>query len=94
MLKIERVKGYDRQLKRMLKKHYRLADYNVAIRALASQDAETLKRLKDHALVGDKQGYRELHIDKAGKWLLEYTIDDDVLILILIATGSHDELYK
>jgi mRNA interferase YafQ len=45
---------------------------------------------RDHALTGNLQGYRELHIDS--DWLLVYRIENNTLTLILVATGSHDEL--
>jgi mRNA interferase YafQ len=46
---------------------------------------------KDHLLKGQWQGYRELHIEN--DWLLIYKIDSDNLILTLVRTGSHDNLF-
>ena len=45
---------------------------------------------KDHALIGDKAGMRDCHIQN--DWVLLYTIQEDVLVLSLIRTGTHSDL--
>lgn len=92
MMKVDTAPGYDRQLKRLFKKHYSKQLYRKAINALRNQDRQTLRQLKDHGLVGDKHGYRELHIQD--NWLLVYQVKMDVLVLVLVATGTHDDIYK
>lgn len=46
---------------------------------------------RDHKLTGEFQGFRECHI--APDWLLIYRKYEDVLILELVATGSHTNLF-
>lgn len=46
---------------------------------------------RDHALDGDYKGYRECHIQP--DWLLIYLIEDDILTLTLIDTGTHADLF-
>ena len=46
---------------------------------------------KDHKLVNNYDGVRECHITP--DWLLIYEIVEDKLILILLASGSHSELF-
>ncbi len=46
-------------------------------------------KYKDHHLIGDYCGYRELHIKP--DWLFIYKIEGDTLILA--RTGSHSELF-
>ncbi len=46
---------------------------------------------KDHALTGNWAGHRECHV--LPDWLLVYRIDDDVLVLTLSRTGSHNDLF-
>ena len=48
---------------------------------------------RDHALVNSRnhKNMRECHIDP--DWLLIYQISTDVLILKLIRTGSHSDLF-
>lgn len=47
---------------------------------------------KDHALSGNYKGYRECHIQP--DWLLIYLIEDDILTLTLVDTGTHADLFK
>ena len=46
---------------------------------------------RDHALSGNYRGYRECHIQP--DWLLIYLIEDDILTLTLIDTGTHADLF-
>lgn len=48
---------------------------------------------KDHKLNNNKRfkDCRECHIDP--DWLLVYRINDDELILLLVETGSHSDLF-
>ncbi|MCM1158626.1 MAG: type II toxin-antitoxin system YafQ family toxin [Clostridium sp.] len=46
---------------------------------------------RDHALSGGYIGYRECHIQS--DWLLVYLIEDDILTLTLIDTGTHADLF-
>ena len=49
------------------------------------------KKYKDHALVGDYVGFRECHI--LPDWLLIYAINHGQLLLTVIRTGSHSDLF-
>ena len=54
---------------------------------------ETLPaKYKDHALKGDLVGTRECHIHP--DWLLIYEINEGDLILTLVRTGSHAQLFN
>lgn len=46
---------------------------------------------KDHKLTGNYAGKRECHIDP--DWLLVYEYEDDELILYLVDTGTHSDLF-
>lgn len=46
----------------------------------------------DHSLSGDYTGHRECHIQP--NWLLIYRINHNDLILTLVATGTHLDLFK
>lgn len=46
---------------------------------------------KDHALSGDYEGCRECHI--APDWLLVYQVNDRELVLYLMRTGTHSDLF-
>ncbi|MFG6393128.1 MAG: type II toxin-antitoxin system YafQ family toxin [Lachnospiraceae bacterium] len=49
-------------------------------------------KYKDHALKGSWKGFRECHIQP--DWLLIYLIEDDILTLTLVDTGTHADLLK
>ena len=46
---------------------------------------------RDHALTGNYKGTRECHIEP--DWLLVYKIEKEILLLKLIRTGSHSDLF-
>ena len=47
---------------------------------------------KDHILKGEYAGFHECHIRP--DWLLIYLVEDDILTLTLVNTGSHSDLFK
>ena len=49
------------------------------------------EKYRDHKLVGDYEGCRECHIQP--DWLLVYYIEDDILMLTLLRTGTHSDLF-
>ena len=49
------------------------------------------QRYRDHGLSGKFQGFRECHIKP--DWLLVYLIENDVLTLTLVDTGSHADIF-
>ena len=59
---------------------------------LLRQGKQLEERYHDHGLTGDLAGFRECHIKP--DWLLIYLIEDDILTLTLIDTGSHSDLFK
>jgi mRNA interferase YafQ len=50
------------------------------------------EKYKDHGLSGNYEGFRECHIKP--DWLLIYLIENDILTLTLVDTGSHSDLFK
>lgn len=80
------------------KKDYRLAvrrGYNIAllqnvVNILASGE-KLDDKYKDHALSGNYDGFRECHITP--DWLLIYKLNDTELILYLMRTGTHSDLF-
>ncbi len=50
------------------------------------------ERYRDHGLTGNFAGFRECHIKP--DWLLVYLVEDDVLTLTLVDTGSHSDIFK
>ena len=46
----------------------------------------------DHRLTGQFAGFHECHIRP--DWLLIYLIEEDILVLTLVETGSHADLFN
>lgn len=49
------------------------------------------EKYQDHPLKGKMSKYRECHIQP--DWLLVYLIEEDILVLTLVATGTHSDLF-
>ena len=79
-------KGYKRAKKRGL--NLQLLDYVVDE---LRQGHKLEAKYRDHALQGNREGFRECHIQP--DWLLIYLIEDDILTLTLAETGTHSELF-
>ncbi|MDO4501167.1 MAG: type II toxin-antitoxin system YafQ family toxin [Erysipelotrichaceae bacterium] len=50
------------------------------------------RRFRDHQLSGEYKKARECHIEP--DWLLVYKINNNLLVLELLRTGTHSELFK
>ncbi|HIQ96328.1 MAG TPA: type II toxin-antitoxin system YafQ family toxin [Candidatus Limivivens merdigallinarum] len=49
-------------------------------------------KYRDHELSGKLKGFRECHIKP--DWLLVYLIENDILTLTLVETGTHADIFK
>ena len=50
------------------------------------------EKYRDHELKGKYKGFRECHIQP--DWLWIYLIENDILTLTLVDTGTHSDLLK
>jgi mRNA interferase YafQ len=91
MFELEVRPSFRKDLKRLIRKHFDVALVERAVDMLRRNTA-MLSRYRDHALTGNLQGVRELHVDGRGDWLLMYIRTETSLILL--RTGSHDDLFK
>ena len=48
-------------------------------------------KYRDHALHGNWEGFRECHIQP--DWLLVYLVENDILTLTLVETGTHADIF-
>ena len=81
---------FQKDLKRAQKRGRPIEKLTEIIKLLAD-GKELPPRNRDHALVGDCSGLRECHIEP--DWLLVYKIEQETLILFLVRTGSHADLF-
>ena len=82
---------FKKDYKLALKRHFDISLLDEIIHRLAF--GETLpEKYKDHYLTGTWAGYRECHIQP--DWLLIYRTDDEKLLLLLVRTGTHSDLFS
>lgn len=82
---------FKKGLKSAQKRGLDISLLNFVVDALIQGNALDAK-YQDHGLKGKWEGFRECHIQP--DWLLIYLIENDILTLTLVATGSHADLFK
>jgi mRNA interferase YafQ len=90
---IEGLKSFQKNFKKIVKQGKDINKFKKVLSKLANK--ETLEqKYKDHKLIDNKyfKDCRECHIEP--DWLLVYKYLDDRLILVLVDTGSHSEVFK
>ena len=90
---IKQTSLFRKELKKIKKQNKDLKKLGYIVDTLANGNILE-EKYKDHQLVDDKnfKNCRECHIEP--DWLLVYQYQDDKLILLLIETGSHSDLFK
>jgi mRNA interferase YafQ len=82
---------FKRQRKALIARGYDISLLDDTIKMLANGEALP-ERFRDHALQGERKGYRDCHVRP--DWVLIYRIDNDVLTLLLSETGTHADLFE
>ena len=91
MYKIKFTSAYKKSYKLMKKRGLDLSLLNEVVNKL--RRGEPLEeRYHDHELKGKFAGFRECHIKP--DWLLIYLLENEILTLTLVDTGSHSDLFK
>ena len=81
---------FKRDYKRIKKRKFNIAELQAVVTMLA--EGKTLpETYRDHALIGSYRNARECHIRP--DWLLIYSISNEILVLELMRTGSHSDLF-
>ena len=82
---------FRRELRYMIRRGKPLEELDKVVDKL--RNGENLpKKYKDHQLHGQYEGYRECHIKP--DWLLVYRKQDNILLLTLLRTGTHSDLFN
>lgn len=90
MYDIQITSRFKKDLKTAIKRGYSMESLNNVVDMLASGQSLPEKN-KDHSLSGNWSNYRECHV--APDWLLIYKIENDILVLTLVRTGTHSDLF-
>ena len=91
MYQIEFTSAFKKSYQLMKKRGYDMTAIDNVIDILR-QGKPLEKKYRDHGLTGDYAGFRECHIKP--DWLLIYLIEKDILVLTLVETGSHSDLFR
>ena len=91
MLEIVLSNRFKRDLKRAVRRGRDTAILEAVVNTLAEQ-RPLPESNRDHALTGDWSGYRECHIQP--DWLLIYQVHEHELVLLLMRTGTHADLFE
>lgn len=88
---------YSNRFKRQYKKLRRSGQERIVcelkkIMVLLAKGEQLPEKNLNHKLADNFEGFYECHV--LPDWLLIYRIYDDILVLELIATGTHSELFK
>lgn len=81
---------FEKSLKKCIKRGLDIRKLNAVLKELSEKGALSPK-YKPHKLSGKYQGNWECHI--LPDWLLVWKQEDEELILLLIDTGSHSDLF-
>lgn len=87
---IEYGKQMKKDLKLACKRGYDISKLDEIVDILCST-LSLPEKYKDHPLSGNYKGYRECHIEP--DWLLIYKIENEILTLVLLRTGTHSDLF-
>lgn len=87
---VKPTKRFAKDLRIAKKRGYDISLLTDIVRLLSDGIALPAKNL-DHPLKGALSGCRECHI--APDWLLIYEVDSTALILYLMRTGTHSDLF-
>ncbi|AND78519.1 type II toxin-antitoxin system YafQ family toxin [Streptococcus pantholopis] len=92
MLKIKYHNQFKKDYKLALRRGFKASKLEEVLEILVEGNGLP-EKYRDHQLTVSKyyKGVRECHIQP--DWLLIYRIDDDKLILNLLRTGSHSDLF-
>ena len=81
---------FKKDLKTASKRGYNLELLKDVVDKIASKQ-QLPEKNRDHELSGDYAGFRECHV--APDWLLVYRVVEEDLILYLMRTGTHSDLF-
>ena len=91
MLTIRYETNFKKDYKRLVKRGYNIVLLSEIIELLAFNQPLD-RRYKDHPLIGDYKDCRDCHITP--DWVLIYRIDKLKGELVLIRTGTHNDVFS
>ena len=87
---VDTTRRFDKALKKCIKRGLDMSKFKECIRMLSEHGSLPVK-YRPHKLSGKYQGNWECHIE--ADWLLVWEQNDTKLILLLIDTGTHSDIF-
>ncbi len=91
MYQVKFTAAFKRSYKLMKKRGLDLSALDEVV-DLLRQGRQLDETYRDHGLSGNYAGFRECHIKP--DWLLIYLVENDILTLTLVDTGTHSDIFK
>lgn len=91
MYQVRFTTAFKKSYKLMQKRGMDIAALDTVI-DLLRQGKQLPPKYRDHGLTGNFVGFRECHVKP--DWLLVYLIENDILTLTLVDTGTHSDIFK
>ena len=88
---IKTTNSFDRDMARCIKRGYPMDDLR-KVMSLLERDGRLPAEYKPHKLHGARKGQWECHIQP--NWLLIWEQHDRELILVMLNTGTHSDLFS
>ena len=90
MYQVKFTTAYKKSYKLMKKRGFDLSQLDNVVDTLR-RGQKLEEKYRDHGLSGSLAGFRECHIKP--DWLLIYLIENDILTLTLVDTGTHADIF-
>ena len=91
MYEVKFTTAYKKSYKLMKKRNLDVSALDEVV-DLLRQGKQLDEKYHDHGLIGNYVGFRECHVKP--DWLLVYLIENDILTLTLVDTGTHSDIFK
>lgn len=95
MLRAEYTSHFERDVKRLKKKHADLKLLKEVVRLILTNDenslAELRRRHRMHELKGRWRGSQECHVANLGDWLCVWQVSSHTAVFL--RTGTHDQIF-
>ena len=91
MYEVKFTTAYKKSYKLMIKRGLDISALDEVV-DLLRQGKRLDEKYRDHSLSGNFAGFRECHVKP--DWLLVYLIENDVLTLTLVDTGTHSDIFR
>lgn len=89
-MRVEQSHQFKKDLKKAIKSGLPISELYTVV-DLLKKGVPLPPKYCDHPLRGEMKGTRDCHI--RGDWILVYRIDDERIVLKLLRTGTHSELF-